>query len=204
MCLSTASSLRRRRPDARPDEILDAALDAFVERGFEATRMEDVAARAGLSKAGVYLYFESKEALLKALILRAVKPVADQAEALAEGSLQQPLEALTLIVGAVAARLEDPRVAAVPRLVLSIAPRFPELVAFYRAAVVDRARMAVEALVRACIAQGVFRPVSADAAARLIIGPLVMGALLRHVLQADAAPPDPALHLDLVLRGLAA
>jgi AcrR family transcriptional regulator len=190
-----APSLRRRRPDARPDEILDAALDAFLDRGFEATRMEDVAGRAGLS---------SKEALLKALIVRSVKPIADQAEALAAGSQQRPLEALTLIVAAVTARLEDPRVAATPRLVLLIAPRFPELVAFYRDAVVDRARAAVEALVRAGIAQRLIRPVDPDSAARLIIGPLVMGALLRHVLQAEAPPPDPGAHLDLVLRGLAA
>lgn len=166
--------------------------------------MEDVAGRAGLSKAGIYLYFESKEALLKALIVRSVKPIADQAEALAAGSQQRPLEALTLIVAAVTARLEDPRVAATPRLVLLIAPRFPELVAFYRDAVVDRARAAVEALVRAGIAQRLIRPVDPDSAARLIIGPLVMGALLRHVLQAEAPPPDPGAHLDLVLRELAA
>lgn len=195
---------RRRRAAARPDEILDAALDAFLENGFEATRMDDVAARAGLSKAGVYLYFESKEALLKALIVRAVKPVADQAEHLAAAGLNRPLDALSLIVGALTSRLEDPRVVAVPRLVLSIAPGFPDLVQFYREQVIDRARRAVEALVQACVAEGTFRPVNAGAAAKLIIGPLVMGALLRHVLQAEAEPLDPAAHLDLVLRGLSA
>ncbi len=57
-----------RRPGERPAEILAAALELFAEKGFSATRMDDVAARAGLSKAGVYLYFKDKTALLKALV----------------------------------------------------------------------------------------------------------------------------------------
>lgn len=64
----TSRSVTKRRPKARPSEILSAALDLFSEKGFSATRMEDVAARAGLSKAGVYLYFDDKMALLQALM----------------------------------------------------------------------------------------------------------------------------------------
>src|SRR5260221_2603731 len=59
---------RQRRKDARPQELLDAALDLFVERGFAATRAEDVAARAGVSKGTLYLYYPSKEELLKEVI----------------------------------------------------------------------------------------------------------------------------------------
>ena len=62
------TSPRKRRPDARPAEILAAALDLFTERGFPATRLEDVARRAGLSKAAIYLYFEDKTSLLKAIV----------------------------------------------------------------------------------------------------------------------------------------
>ena len=59
---------RKRRPEARPTEILAAALDMFTERGFNATRLEDVASRAGLSKASIYLYFRDKTSLLTALV----------------------------------------------------------------------------------------------------------------------------------------
>src|SRR5437762_11720460 len=62
------TSLRKRRPDARPAEILAAALDLFTERGFSATRLEDVAKRAGLSKAAIYLYFKDKTSLLMAIV----------------------------------------------------------------------------------------------------------------------------------------
>jgi AcrR family transcriptional regulator len=54
----------RRRAEARPDEVLDAALDLFIEKGFAATRVEDIAKRAGISKGAVYLYFPSKEAII--------------------------------------------------------------------------------------------------------------------------------------------
>lgn len=57
-----------RRKDARPQELLDAALALFVERGYAATRLDDVAARAGVSKGTLYLYFENKEELFKAVV----------------------------------------------------------------------------------------------------------------------------------------
>ena len=63
-----STQTRRRRPEARPDEILDAALSVFAEQGFTAARVEDIARRAGLSKGAVYLYFPSKEAMLNALV----------------------------------------------------------------------------------------------------------------------------------------
>src|SRR5439155_9079413 len=65
----------RRRAEARPDEVLDAALDLFIENGFAATRVDDIAKRAGLSKGAVYLYFPSKEAIIEALVRRALVPV---------------------------------------------------------------------------------------------------------------------------------
>src|SRR5262245_41676979 len=84
----------RRRAEDRPDEILEAALAEFTERGFETARMEDVARRAGLSKAGVYLYFESKEALLKALIERRMTPMIQQALSAGLAQVHDPKIAL--------------------------------------------------------------------------------------------------------------
>ncbi|RIK89923.1 MAG: TetR family transcriptional regulator, partial [Burkholderiales bacterium] len=66
-----------RRKDARPGELLDAALDLFVDRGFAATRLEDVARRAGVSKGTLYLYYANKEELLKAVVRANLIPLID-------------------------------------------------------------------------------------------------------------------------------
>lgn len=189
----------KRRSDARPDEILDAALDLFVEKGFDAARMEDVAKRAGLSKAGVYLYFDSKEALLKALIAREVAPIAQRAEAIAAAGAAEPEQALRMIAGFVVSRLSEARVFSVPRLVISISNRFPEIAAFYRVEVIDRARMAVGAIIRAGIAKGDFREIDPDIAVRLIVGPFMFEALWRHVFAGEPGIRDANAVLDLTL-----
>ena len=85
----------RRRAEARPDEVLDAALALFVERGFAATRVEDIAARAGLSKGAVYLYFPSKEAILEGLVKRAVVPIANNALGIFENYAGDPRPVIT-------------------------------------------------------------------------------------------------------------
>ena len=73
--MSSAPPLRKRRKEARPSELLAAALELFVEKGFAATRLEDVASRAGVAKGTLYLYYENKEALFKAVIQEGVIPV---------------------------------------------------------------------------------------------------------------------------------
>src|ERR1043165_9431557 len=62
----------QRRKDARPPEILDAALAVFAQKGFAATRLDDVAARAGITKGTIYLYFDSKQALFEALARQSI------------------------------------------------------------------------------------------------------------------------------------
>lgn len=179
----------------------------FTERGFEAARMEDVARRAGISKAGVYLYFESKEALLKALIERKIAPLAQQGRTLAAAGAEDPASALRSLARIAAARLSDPETFAVPRLVMTVAPRFPDIAEYHRTHVVEVVRSIVEALIAAGIAKGVFRKVDPRAAARAIIGPLLFEALWTHVLRGESALTDPEklieAQFDLLLDGLA-
>jgi AcrR family transcriptional regulator len=189
----------KRRADARPDEILDAALALFMERGFDATRMEDVAKRAGLSKAGVYLYFDGKEALLKALIVREVGPVARHAEAMATAGAAEPEQTLRAIAGFVVGRISDPRIFAVPHLVISIATRFPDIARFYREEVIDRARGAIGAIVKAGVAKGEFRDIDPDIAVRLLVGPFMFEALWRHVFAGEPGIRNADDVLDLTL-----
>jgi AcrR family transcriptional regulator len=181
----------RRRAEARPDEILEAALEVFTERGFESARMEDVAKRAGLSKAGVYLYFESKEALLKALIETRVAPIADMVRGMAQAGLVNPRGAIELLARGMVERLRDPKIIAVPRLVLSVSGQFPDIAQHYRARVIEVGRGALETLVAEGIKRGEFRAIDPVAAARAFIGPFFFEALWTHVFGGESAFADP-------------
>ena len=74
-----------RRKDARPQELLAAALDLFVEKGYAATRLEDVARRAGVSKGTLYLYFENKEELVQAVVRDTIAPAIGVGQAIIAG-----------------------------------------------------------------------------------------------------------------------
>lgn len=196
----------RRRAQVRPAEILDAALDEFTERGFDAARMEDVAKRAGISKAGVYLYFESKEALLKALIEARVTPLVQTAVSAAAPLANDPKAALRMIAATMARKFAEPQNFAVPRLVLSLCGRFPEIAAYYRTHVAEVGRAMLERLIAAGVASGAFRAVDPKAAARAFVGPLLFEALWTHILRGESALGDPQAlvdsQLDILLEGL--
>lgn len=196
----------RRRAEARPDEILDAALAEFTARGFEAARMEDIAKAAGLSKAAIYLYFPSKTALLEALIEAKIEPLARQVQNLALAGQADPLMTLRMLATAAAHRVSDARVFAVPRLVIGLSGRFPEIAEYYRVHVVEKARSALEALIDAGKAKGVIRAVDTKAVARAFIGPILFEGLWTHVLGGETALNDPQKliesQFDILLGGL--
>jgi AcrR family transcriptional regulator len=196
----------RRRAEARPEEILDAALAEFTARGFEAARMEDIARTAGLSKAAIYLYFPSKMALLEALIEAKVGPLAQQVQSLAAAGQANPLLALRMLAAAAAHRMADPKLLAVPRLVIGISGRFPEIAEYYRTHVVEKARGALEQLIAAGMAAGVIRRVDIAAVVRAFIGPLFFEAMWTHVLRGETALNDPQKlieqQFDVLLHGL--
>jgi AcrR family transcriptional regulator len=179
----------------------------FSEQGFDGARMEDVAARAAISKAGVYLYFPSKEALLEALIEREIAPIAARAAMLAAAGADAPVETLASIAQFVSSRLLNADTIRVPRLMLSIAARFPAIAEHYRARVVDVALAAVESLIVAGVARGAFRGVAPRAAARAFIGPILVEVLYTNILGGKpAATPDAMIagHLDIFMSGVAA
>jgi AcrR family transcriptional regulator len=198
----------RRRKEARPDEILAAALASFAERGFAATRLDDVAARAGISKGTLYLYFHSKEELFEAVVRATLVPNLERLEAFSatfEGPSEHLLERLLLTVAGVV----DSRTGAIPKLVIAEAGNFPELARFYLDEVVRRALRLIGTILRRGIGRGEFRPIDADRAVFCVIAPMLLAALWKNSLEPhDHAPLDtPALarvHLDLLLRGLEA
>jgi AcrR family transcriptional regulator len=198
----------RRRPEARPDEVLEAALDAFIAHGYAATRMEDVACACGLSKAALYLYFPSKEAIFRALVAGRLEPLRDAAEAAVAAAQDDVVGSLRAIIGFWVTVADDERLAALPRLVLSEAAQFPEIASAYHEMMVARASEAIGGLIAKGVAQGLFRPVDPQAAARMLLSPLVLDLWRRHAFAGlEPEPRTPAdvaaLTLDLFLNGVA-
>jgi AcrR family transcriptional regulator len=203
-----AAPQRRRRKEARPGELLSAALDLFVEKGYAATRLDDVAARAGVSKGTLYLYFDSKEALFRAVIQEGVLPTLEVGEAmLAEntGSARDLLRCLLLgwweLTGST-------RFGGIPKLMLSEATNFPEVAQYYNDAVIERGRALLREALQRGIASGEFRPVDVELAISTIFAPVLMLAVWRHsMVVCGCAAEDPEryldTHIDLILNGLA-
>lgn len=204
---STAPRWRRRK-EARPREIVDAALTVFGERGFAAARLDDVAARAGVSKGTLYLYFPNKEELFKAVVRQAILPNLEVAERLLAGAQGPSFAVLETLLTLFAARVLKSRAGAIPKLIIAEAGNFPDLARFYHDEVIRRAFALLAAVLERGVARGEFRPVDVDSTVRLIVAPMLMSALWRSSFEAlETHPPDvPALlsaHLDALRRTLA-
>ena len=196
----------QRRKYARPAEILAAALACFKERGFTATRLEDVAAKAGVTKGTIYLYYPSKEELFKAVVRGELVPNIERLEAAlaAPGSAAALLGQLFTVW---VQHIVPSPVSIIPKLVIAEASNFPELARFYLETAVHRGLRLIAALLRRGIADGEFRPVNVDHVVYCIIGPLLFTVLWQHSLEPyDDRPLDVravcGAHLDLLLHGL--
>jgi AcrR family transcriptional regulator len=157
-----------RRPSARPEEILEAALAVFGEKGYAGTRLDDVARRAGVSKGTLYLYFSSKEDLFQAMVQARVEEALSGMEELVrswEGSSTDLLKAFVEQYWTFMGRMENCRLA---RLVISELANFPELARSHYRSVVLRVRRIIEDILSRGIARGEFRALDPIFAARAL------------------------------------
>ncbi len=184
-------SKQRRAPAERPKEILEAALALFVEKGFAATRLDDVAARAGLSKAAIYLYFDDKTALLQAVIRQVVGANLSVVEALQKAHQGSVAELIPKILEFMAARIEDTPMPSIAKLVISESRAFPEIGRFYLDEVISRGIGLFETLIAKGIGQGEFRAVDPALTVRSLIGPMLLSVLWKTVFE-----PIGGAHLD--------
>jgi len=197
-----------RRKESRPAELMEAALDLFAEKGYVATRLDDVAQRAGVSKGTLYLYFDSKEDLFKAVVRQGLVPAIVEAEKLVERFEGSAAELFRQLVMGWWKVIGNPRLSAIPKIMISEARNFPEIADFYHEEVIQRGSgMFVRALERG-VATGEFRDVDVRYATRVLSSPLVMLAVWKHSLgccEREQADPQVFLetYLDLALRGLA-
>jgi AcrR family transcriptional regulator len=203
----TKAPTPRRRKEARPAEIMAAGLTAFAERGFAATRLEDVARAAGVSKATIYLYFDSKAALLKAILIDIVTPRMGEIESILKAHDGPALDLLRLFFDRASATINTPNVRAILKLILSEARNFPDITEFYRKEVAFRGLYSIAHIIERGIERGEFRRCDPVTTAQSIIFPLLMNAIATEVFgsmpEFDQKKFIPS-HLDFVLRGLAA
>jgi len=197
----------RRRAEARPAEILDAALTVFSARGFAAAKLDEVAKRAGISKGTLYLYFESKTALFEAMALAMMQgPVLGRLDEIVKA--KSAPEALAQLMQFMAGMLEDPRRSALPKLIISESAGFPELAQIWLKNVIRPVRKRVIELIERGVAAGEFRAVDPWETAKLVIAPFLLTALWRRTFESyDNRRSDPEAllrqHTEILLRGLA-
>jgi len=168
---------RKIEPEARRQAILKAALAVFAERGFEAARLDDVAARAGVAKGTLYLYFEHKEALFEALIRTAVSPVMEQFGKLAAAPNLPPLQAIEAFFALFQNEVLGTERKLLLRLIIAEGPRFPAIAEMYHREVVVRGIGLMRALAERAARQGAFATNGAARYPQLIVAPLLMAVI---------------------------
>ena len=197
----------RRRKEERPAEIIAAALETFAERGFAATRLDDIAERAGVTRGTLYLYFPSKEELFKAVVRRAIVPVIARGEEMVEHSQESSAALLTKILLMIPTAVAGSPVSAIPKLMISEARNFPDLAQFYLKEVIRRGRRLLTTIIARGIERGEFRPVDMDHVFYCVVGPVLLTMLWKHSFEPyDGKRLDAQAlcraHLDLLLHGL--
>ncbi|MCA0249529.1 MAG: TetR/AcrR family transcriptional regulator [Proteobacteria bacterium] len=198
---------QRRAPAERPQEILNAALAQFVETGFAGTRLDDVARRAGLSKAAIYLYFDDKLSLFQGVIRQAITANLMTVETMLAAHRGPVAELLPRILEFMAGRIEDTPAASIAKLVIAESRAFPEIGHFYLKEVIGRGLPLLEGLIRRGIAQGEFRKVDPAMTVRSLMGALLLAGLWRTVFEPIGAEKLDVRamarhHADLMLHAL--
>ncbi len=200
---------RQRRKQARPQELLDAALVLFGEKGFAATRTEEVAARAGVSKGTLYLYYPSKEELLKAVIRDNLGKLIAAGEELFETFEGPTADLLALLLQTWWERVGNTPASAIHKIMVAEARNFPGIAEFYNEEVIRPADRLLSNAVQRGIDRGEFRPVPVRETALVLLAPLIFLMLHKHSvgacsLNCDIVKPQNvvAMQTDLVLRGL--
>jgi AcrR family transcriptional regulator len=183
------SAKRGRRKEARPGELLDAALDLFVEKGFAATRSEEVAARAGVSKGTLFLYFPSKEELFKAVVRENISGrFAEWNEEFEtfEGSTPEMVRYCMRVWWE---RIGATRASGITKLIIGEARNFPDIAAFYHQEVIAPGTQLVRRILQRGVERGEFRAIDIEYTVFSIVAPMVYLTMMKHSLGA-CVPQD--------------
>ncbi|HLA36778.1 MAG TPA: TetR/AcrR family transcriptional regulator [Rhodocyclaceae bacterium] len=206
---SQSPAQRQRRKEARPAEMIAAALELFVEKGFAATRMDAIAARAGVVKGTLYLYFDSKETLFREAIQRTLTPILKDLAQMIDTFEGSSADLLRALLNAWWRLIGSTTLGGLPKLMISESRNFPELATYYVETVILPGRDLLRRSLQRGVASGEFRTIDIETSIDVLIAPVIMLVVWRYSLGActtDARMSDPqtylAVLLDLNLAGL--
>jgi len=197
---------RQRRKEARPSEIIEAAIAIFAERGFGAARLEDVARRAGVAKGTVFVYFPTKDDLFRAVAQTVLTTHLERLHG-AAADLDRPIaELVPMLLAQAAAVIGEGRLPAMMRLLVAESRQFPDLARVWHDEVVSKVLGMLTLAIERAQARGEIKPGNARLYAFSIIGPMLASALFREVFRDTAPLPDlrelADQHARTVLDGL--
>lgn len=198
-----------RRKQARPGELLAAALDLFVEKGYAATRVEEVARRAGVSKGTLFLYFASKDELFKAVVRENISGRFAQWRGEIDAFTGCSAELLRHAMQVWWRHLGDTKASGISKLIMSEASNFPELAVFYNHEVIEPGNQLILRILQRGVARGEFRPMNLHCGVHMVMAPMLYLLLWKHSL-AQCVPRDRpwqpqdylAAQIDTLLNGL--
>jgi len=203
--MTQTPQIRRRRKEARPNEIIKAAFDEFEEKGFARSTLAGIAKRAGISRTTIYLYFETKEAILEAAIRGSVERAIDDVAGIARDADGDFRALFSHAIDVIYARLVEGDASTVFKILVSEGQSLPELVAFYRREILSKGENAIKALIERGIATGELSETCRSADVRVYVAPAIFAALwLRVFNQVDPLDIDAFkdAHIELVTAGL--
>jgi AcrR family transcriptional regulator len=195
-----APSNRAERAAERRAAIVDAAMEEFVARGFAATRLDDIAKRAGVAKGTIYLHFKDKESMFEELIRTAIVPLVGRLHAPppASGSIRDLLEGFARIF---VQEIATTRRGDLIRLVIAEGPRFPAIADFYYREVISRGLARMRALIELAIARGEIRHPELARFPQIIVAPAIIAVIWKSLFERHS-PLDAIemfrVHLDLI------
>jgi TetR/AcrR family transcriptional regulator len=208
---TAVAAKRERRKEARPGELLDAALDLFVEKGFAATRAEEVAARAGVSKGTLFLYFQSKEELFKAVVRENISGRFTEWRAELDAFEGTTPELLAYCMNSWWERVGMTRASGLTKLMMSEAKNFPDIADFYQQDVIMPGHALIRSILQRGMDRGEFRPMDLDYAVYLVVAPMIFLILSRHtagICISSDTHLDPqkyiAFQVETILNGISA
>lgn len=200
---------RERRKEARPGELLDAALELFVEKGFAATRAEEVAARAGVSKGTLFLYFPSKEELLKAVVRENISGRFKEWNELFETFEGTSADMLRFCMNVWWERVGATKASGITKLMMSEARNFPEIVAFYQQEVIVPGQTLIRRIFQRGVDSGEFRQLDMEYAVYNVVAPMIFLIMTKHSMGAcvpEGTEMDPVRYInaqaDAIIHGL--
>lgn len=195
----------RRRKEHRPQELIEAGLQEFALNGFAATRMIDIAKRAGVAKGTIYVYFESKEALFEAAIRSQILPHVDQISIMVSAYEGTTKDLIKFIIQMMYDKIFAGNASVLICVMITEGPKFPNLVHFYYQTIVSRGLEVLGKIVDRGIQRGEIKSSAISKDPRLLVAPIMFAAMWKTVFN-NEKPIDLEqyceTHLDVLFNGI--